>query len=150
MPHVNAVPGYTGAQYLELIDTRFRNPAIVDTTRRVAFDGSSRQPGFILPSVRDGLKSGAPVGGLALVSAAWARYCCGTTEDGTAIEPNDPMWGALHERALAAKDNPAVWLENTPVYGHLGSEPRFADAFASWLKLMHGQGVAAALAAYLR
>ena len=150
VPHVKAVPGYTAAQYLELIDSRFKNPAIVDTTRRVAFDGSSRQPGFILPSVRDGLKSGAPIEGLALVSAAWARYCCGITEDGTPIEPNDPMWGDLQQRALAAKDKPAVWLDNGPIYGDLADEPRFAGAFASWLKMLHGEGVAAALAAYVR
>jgi mannitol 2-dehydrogenase len=33
---------------------RFANPAIRDTTRRVAFDGSSRHTGFVLPILRDG------------------------------------------------------------------------------------------------
>nr|WP_057927181.1 mannitol dehydrogenase family protein [Burkholderia ambifaria] len=149
VPHVKAVPEYTAMEYLELIDGRFKNPAIVDTTRRIAFDGSSRQPGFILPSVRDGLSSGAPVEGLALVSAVWARYCCGTTEDGTAIEPNDPIWGDLQRRALAAKVSPTAWLDNRAIYGDLCSEPRFADAFAAWLKMLHSEGVAAALAAYV-
>ena len=58
VPLVVPVPGKTPLQYFELIDTRFSNPAIVDTTRRVAFDGSSRQPGFVIPSIREGLKAG--------------------------------------------------------------------------------------------
>ena len=150
VPHVHPVPGFTAPQYLELIDKRFRNPAIVDTTRRVAFDGTSRQPGFILPSVRDGLRAGTPVEGLALVSAAWCRYCCGTRENGTTIAPNDPMWSDLQKRALAARDNPASWLENRAIYGDLGQQPRFADAFVRWLTMLHREGTAAALTAYAR
>lgn len=148
MPHVKPVPGFTPQAYVELIEKRFSNPAIVDTTRRVAFDGSSRHPGFIVPSIRDGLKAGTPVEGLALVSAAWARYCTGIRENGTAVEPNDPFWAELRERALAAKDNPRLWLEARTLYGDLADEPRFAQAFSRWLTLIHEKGMEAALAAY--
>lgn len=150
VPHVKAVPGYTGLEYLELIDRRFRNPSIVDTTRRNCFDGASRQAGFILPSVRDGLRSGTPIEGLALVSAAWARYCCGTTEDGRVIEPNDPIWNELHGRAMSSKNNPGVWLENHAIYGELGSNQRFSEAFCRWLNLIHSKGVEVALREYTK
>ncbi|MCP4307154.1 MAG: mannitol dehydrogenase family protein, partial [bacterium] len=149
VPHVKPVPGYTAPEYLELIDSRFANPAIVDTTRRIAFDGSSRQPGFILPSVRGGLASGAPVEGLALVSATWCRYCCGTREDGSVVEPNDPIWDQLQQRALAARDNPGIWLEMKSIYGDLQDEAAFAGAFVRWLKLLHSKGTEVALAAYV-
>lgn len=148
-PHVKPVPGFTPAEYVDLIDGRFSNPAIVDTTRRVAFDGSSRHPGFVVPSIRDGLKAGTPVEGLALVSATWARYCLGTREDGTRVEPNDPFWGELQERARAAKDNPRAWLEMRNNYGDLADQPRFADAFERWLNKIYADGVEAALDAYL-
>jgi mannitol 2-dehydrogenase len=148
VPHVKPVPGFTAPEYLELIDRRFSNPEIVDTTRRVAFDGASRQPGFILPSVRDGLAKGTPVEGLALVSAAWCRYCLGTREDGSTIEPNDPIWGELQARAQAAKDSPAAWLGMTQIYGDLGKQARFADAFVRWRRMLDTDGTAAALAAY--
>ena len=92
VPHVNPVPDATPEAYLDLLVRRLSNPAIVDTTRRVAFDGSSRHPGFVLPILRDGLRTGAPVQGLALVEALWARMCEGTREDGSVIEPNDPSW----------------------------------------------------------
>ena len=103
LPCVEPVPGKTPADYLDLIERRFANPMIVDTTRRVAFDGSSRHPGFILPSVRDGLAAGRPVDGLALVEALWARYCRGVTDDGAAIASNDPHWDVLTEAAAAAE-----------------------------------------------
>ena len=70
-------------EYLDLIDRRFSNDAIIDTVRRVAFDGSARHAGFILPSIRDGLATGKSVEGLALVEAAWARMCEGTRENGS-------------------------------------------------------------------
>ncbi|PHP66252.1 mannitol dehydrogenase [Zhengella mangrovi] len=149
MPHVKPVPGMTPAGYVDLIDRRFSNPSIVDTTRRVAFDGSSRQPGFVLPSVIDGLKAGTPVEGLALVSAAWARYCLGTREDGSTVEPNDPFWADLTARAAAAKDDPGAWLAMRNTYGSLADEPRFADAFKRWLAQIHAEGMAAALDRYL-
>lgn len=148
-PHVAPVPGFAPAEYVKLIDRRFSNPSIVDTTRRVAFDGSSRQPGFILPSVRDGLEKGTPVEGLALVSAAWAHYCQGTREDGSTVEPNDPFWSDLNAVAVAAEERPQAWLEMTQTYGDLGQHPAFASAFAHWLTLMKREGVRSTLEAYL-
>ncbi|MCE5974430.1 mannitol dehydrogenase family protein [Sinirhodobacter sp. WL0062] len=149
VPHVAPVPGMVPEAYVELIARRFSNPAIVDTTRRVAFDGSSRHPGFILPSVRDGLAKGIPVEGLALVSAAWARYCTGVREDGSAVAPNDPFWETLQPRAEAARTNPQIWLENRALYGDLADEPRFAEAFGKWLRQIHAEGLEAALRTYL-
>jgi mannitol 2-dehydrogenase len=148
VPHVRAVPGMAPHAYLDLIDGRFSNPAIADTTRRLGFDGSNRQPKFILPAVADGLAAGTPVEGLALVSAAWCRYCCGTTDAGQPVADNDPDWANLNARALAARDRPEQWLAMPQVYGDLAGKPRFADAFARWLRLIHAEGTEAALAAY--
>ncbi len=63
VPDVKPVPGMAPADYVELIHRRFSNPMIVDTTRRVAFDGSSRHPGFILPTIRERLAAGTPIDG---------------------------------------------------------------------------------------
>ncbi|HSA79345.1 MAG TPA: mannitol dehydrogenase family protein [Geminicoccaceae bacterium] len=150
VPHVAPVPDMTPPAYLDLIESRFANPAIVDTTRRLAFDGSNRQPKFILPSVVDGLAAGTPVEGLALVSAAWCRYCSGTTEAGEAIADNDPIWTDLKARALAARDRPEHWLAMCEIYGDLAEKPPFADAFARWLRLIQAEGVEAALTTYAR
>lgn len=148
LPHVEPVPGMTPEDYVELIFTRFSNPKIVDTTRRVAFDGSSRHPGFILPAIREGLAKGTPIQGLALVEAAWARMCEGTREDGTEIEPNDPFWNDLQTTAKAAKSNPMQWLVMRHIYGDLAHEPRFAEAFCKWLVTIWADGIEAAIHQY--
>ncbi|MGB0957302.1 MAG: mannitol dehydrogenase family protein, partial [Litorivicinus sp.] len=147
-PHVKAVPNMTPDSYIELIHSRFSNPKIVDTTRRVAFDGSSRHPGFILPTVREGIAAGQSIRGLALVEAAWARMCAGTREDGSLIEANDPNWAHLNAVALQAKDDPAAWLAMTNIYGDLGQNEAFSSAFAHWLTAIWKDGTRAAIQAY--
>jgi len=149
VPHVAAVPGMTPLDYVELIDSRFSNPEIRDTTRRVAFDGSSRHAGFLHPIIRDALAHGTPIEGLALTEALWARMCAGTREDGTEIEPNDPYWDTLVVQARLAKDDPSAWIGQTQFYAELGENLRFADSFALWLDVVWREGTEAALAKYL-
>lgn len=149
IPHVTPVPGMTPPQYLDLIDARFANPAIVDTTRRIAFDGSSRHTGMVLPTIRDALAANAPLDGLALVEAAWARQCEGTREDGTTIEPNDPFWSDLTACAESARTAPHKWLEQKQFYGDLADNSRFSVAFSEWLSLIWDQGIETALGRYL-
>ena len=149
VPHVKAVPGLTPENYVDLVQKRFSNPKIIDTTRRVAFDGSSRHPGFLMPSIRDGLANGTPIDGLALIEASWARMCEGTREDGTLIAPNDPFWDELQAKAKAARNTPSVWLEMNQIYGSLGSELRFSDSFEFWLTMIWDQGLEKAIETYL-
>lgn len=148
-PHVPSVPGMTPIAYLDLIDRRFSNPEIRDTTRRVVFDGSSRQPAFIVPSIRDGLAKETLVNGLALVSALWARYCFGMREDGSKILPNDPNWDLLHQTAQLAKARPEAWLEMRQFYGELADNAHFSGLFANWLTALHADGVETCLTRYL-
>lgn len=147
-PTVHEVPGMTPTAYVDLITQRFSNPRIVDTTRRVAFDGTSRHTGFVLPILRDQLAAGRSVEGLALVEALWARMAAGTREDGSAIEPNDPFWDSIVPVALAAKDRPAAWLEQTRIYGDLAQATPFVDAFTRWLSMIWSDGAEAAMRAY--
>lgn len=147
---VDAVPGMMPAAYVDLIDSRFSNSEIVDTVRRVAFDGSSRQTGFILPTLRDALAAGTPTSGLALSQAIWARMCEGTREDGSQIAPNDPIWDCLKTAAKAAKTNPQAWLDQGNLYGDLAQHETFATQFSDWLTLIWADGVEAALRHYLQ
>lgn len=149
-PHVQDVPGMTSAQYVDLIDERFSNPKIFDTVRRVAFDGSSRHTGAVLPVIRDAVETGKSLSGLALSQAFWCRMCAGTREDGTEIEANDPVWGDLQKAALAARDDPAKWLEQRKFYGALADDARFAEAFSGGLRMIWEQGAEATLAAYIK
>ncbi|MEO0486009.1 MAG: mannitol dehydrogenase family protein [Pseudomonadota bacterium] len=148
-PLVDPVPGMTPAQYVELIDARFSNAAIYDTVRRVAFDGSSRHTGAVLPVIRDAVARATPLEGLALSQALWARMCGGTREDGSQIAPNDPVWDDLTKAAGLAKREPQAWLEQRHFYGDLADNPRFQLAFAKWMESLETTGVEATLRAYL-
>lgn len=148
-PHVKAVPDMTPEAYVNLIERRFANAEIVDTVRRVAFDGSSRHSGAVLPVIRDAIARGTSLEGLALSQALWARMCLGTREDGSAIEPNDPVWDTLVQAAKAARDNPQVWLDQRHFYGSIGDDNGFANAFAYWLTMLYAKGVEATLTAYI-
>ncbi|MDA7428330.1 mannitol dehydrogenase family protein [Primorskyibacter aestuariivivens] len=150
LPYVSPVPGMTPAAYLDLIERRFSNPEIHDTTRRVAFDGSSRHPGFILPTLRDTLAAGGSVEALALIEALWARMCAGTREDSSTIAPNDPFWDALQNVALQARDTPSAWLAQRDTYGDLAKQADFAEAFNTWLVGLWRDGCRATLQRYLR
>ncbi len=147
-PHVKPVADMTPAAYVDLVARRFANPAVIDTTRRVAFDGSSRHSGFIVPTIRDALAAGKPIEGLALVEALWARMCEGTREDGSTIAPNDPHWESLTAAAKAARSDPAAWLAQRQIYGDLGDDAGFASAFDRWLRQIWMHGTASALADY--
>ena len=114
----------------------------------MAFDGSARHPGFVLHILRDQLASGGSVTGLALVEALWARMCAGTREDGSEIEPNDPIWADLNAAAKAAKERPAAWLEQSRIYGDLAQSKEFSEAFGTWLGMIWEQGCEATLNAY--
>ena len=149
LPHIIPLPGRSVPEYLQLISDRFANDAIVDTVRRVAFDGAARHVGFILPSLRDGLAKGNSVEGLALIEAAWARMCLGTREDGSEIQANDPSWPELSKTAAAAKTAPRRWLEMEHIYGDLATEERFALAFEKALLSLYENGVEATIKAYL-
>ncbi|MCA8879370.1 MAG: mannitol dehydrogenase family protein [Rhodobacteraceae bacterium] len=149
VPMVPPVPDTSLDDYLTLIRGRFGNPRIGDTVRRLCLDGSNRQPKFIVPSIIDNRKAGKSVPGLALESALWCRYCAGTTDSGAAIAPNDPSWDRLTELAKAAKSEPSKWLAMGDVYGDLGQDTGFADAFAGWLGKLWKDGTAATLRDYL-
>jgi len=65
--------------------------------------------------------------------------CAGQREDGSEIEANDPNWAELQGAALAARDDPGVWLRQ-PLYGSLGANPAFADSFSEWLHSLWRNG----------
>ncbi|WP_170507313.1 mannitol dehydrogenase family protein [Ruegeria arenilitoris] len=149
-PQVDAVPGMSPATYVDLIDRRFSNAQIVDTVRRVAFDGSSRHTGFILPTLRDALAKGGQMDGLALSQAIWARMCAGTREDGSVIARNDPKWDRLTAAAKAAQADPQAWLRQSDLYGDLAGNSTFQNRFHHWLALIYADDLGVALQTYLK
>jgi len=149
IPVLPPPPGVVLDEYRQLIERRFSNPKIGDTIARLCFDGSNRQPKFILPTATDRLNAKASFAGLALVSALWARYCYGESESGKTIAPNDPSWDRLQAAAKEARDNPSAFLELRDMFGDLAQTPAYVEAFTSALTSLWTHGVRRTLQAYL-
>ena len=149
VPTVPPVPGTNLQDYYRLIHRRFSNPKIGDTIPRLAFDGSNRQPKFIVPVIADRLKAGQGIAGLALESALWCRHCVGTSASGKAITAGDPNGERLKGVAEAARHNPMAWLDMADIYGEVGKSPKLREAFGSALKAVWDQGPQAAIEAYI-
>ncbi len=150
MPTVPPVPGVMLQDYYRLIQRRFSNPKIGDTIPRLAFDGSNRQPKFIVPVVRDQLRAGRKVDALAFESALWCRHCFGKSETGRDITAGDPSWPRLQALAEKAKADPLAWLTLDDVYGDVAQSPAFRTAFAASLGGIWAKGTAQALEDFLR
>jgi mannitol 2-dehydrogenase len=149
IPSVPPVPDTDLADYYALIETRFANPKIGDTVRRLCLDGSNRQPKFIVPTIADRLKAGGGIAGLALESALWCRYCFGETDSGQTIAPNDPSWDRLQMASRMARSDPSAWLSMDDVYGAVGNAPIFRQTFASWLGSLWNDGTETVLRRYI-
>jgi D-arabinitol 4-dehydrogenase len=62
------------AAYRDVVLERFGNPAIRDSNQRVAMDGYSKIPGFIAPTVRERLASGASIASVAMLPALFLAF----------------------------------------------------------------------------
>jgi mannitol 2-dehydrogenase len=149
VPTLSPIQSVSYDAYREKVAERFTNPEVGDTIPRLCQDGSNRQPKFILPTLRDALQQGLPMAGLALETALWCRYCAGTDDDGREIPPNDESHADLKARALAAKLDPGAFLSNTRVFGALGQDARYVEAFGAALESLWAKGTAATLEAFV-
>ena len=149
IPCVPPVPGVDLAGYLRLVTSRFANPEIGDSISRLAADGSNRQPKFILPSARDGLRSGRTVAGLALVSALWCRACAQTTDAGEPLTIVDESADRLLAAARIARSDPRAFLKLSDIFGTLDEVPAFRGAFDGALNSLWSAGVRATLTRYV-
>jgi len=72
-----------------------------------------------------------------------------TREDGSLIAANDPFWDDLHATAIAAKEDPRIWLAQRQYYGDLAGNAGFSQSFGNWLTLIWSDGLEAAITDYL-
>ena len=146
LPTLRPVPGIDLPSYVNTLFERFTNAGIADTLARLAQDASDRMPKFVLPTVRDNLAAGRSVELGAAMCAAWALGCEGRTEDGSQIVVDDQQGEALVAAAARQKDGEdTAFVSNELVFGSLGQDPRFVEAFTGALKAIREKGARAVL-----
>ncbi|MGV0774766.1 mannitol dehydrogenase family protein [Mycolicibacterium elephantis] len=149
-PTLRPVPGIDLPDYKRTLIERFANPGIKDTIARLCFGSSDRIPKWLLPVVRENLKTGAPVRLSAATVASWARYAEGVDEQGQPIDVQDQLADILVPLARSQHDHPTAFIENTAVFGDLARKPRFVEAYLWALDSLHRDGARATLEELLR
>lgn len=146
-PTLQPVPGIDLSDYKRTLIERFANPGVRDTIARLCFASSDRIPKWLLPVIRENLKTGAPVRLSAAVVASWARYAEGVDEQGAPIDVQDPLADSLVPLARSQRRHPTAFIENTTLFGDLAQQPRFVDDYLWALDSLHNVGARATLEA---
>jgi mannitol 2-dehydrogenase len=142
-PTLKPVPGIDLPDYKRTLIERFANPGVRDTIARLCFGSSDRIPKWLLPVIRENLRSGAPVRLSAATVASWARYAEGVDERGEPIDVQDQLADSLVPLARSQREHPTAFIENTAVFGDLAKESRFVDAYLWALDSLHRRGARA-------
>jgi mannitol 2-dehydrogenase len=144
-PTLAPVPGVDLDDYCAELMRRFSSEAIRDTLMRQIVDGSERIPKFLLPVVREQLRTGGPIDRSVLVLAAWSRFLEGRADDGSALEPIDKRLDELQAAVAGEADAPGSFLDYAPVFGDLGSDARLRTAFVAARSRLAALGARGAL-----
>lgn len=147
MPTLARIPGLAG--FRDALIPRFANAYVRDTVARLCAESSDRIPKWLLPVVRDNLRSGGPVRLSAAIVASWARYAEGVDEGGHSIDVVDRLADTLVPIARSQLDHPSAFLQNRSVFGDLVDQPRFVEPYLWTLDSLHRRGARATLEALL-
>lgn len=149
MPALEKIEGVAYPAYLAWVVKRFDNAEIGDTVLRLCANGSTRQPKFILPAIRDALDRGLPVEGLALELALWCHYCRVAGDSSRLAALSDPLSARLKAGAGESVRDPRAFLEIREIFNDLAESRRLMGAFARWLDVIDSQGARAAIRRYV-
>ena len=144
-PTLQPVPGIDLPDFKRTAIERFANPAVRDTIVRLCYGSSDRIPQWLVPVIKENLKTGAPVRLSAATVASWARYAEGVDEQGEPIDVQDQLADSLVPLAKSQLEHPTAFIENTALFGDLAKDQRFVDAYLWALDSLHADGARATL-----
>ncbi len=144
-PTLHDVPGVDLTAYKHQLIERFANPEVRDTLARLCAESSDRIPKWLVPVIRTNLEKGGEIDRSALVVASWARYAEGVDEQGHPIEVVDQLKDRVMAAAARQGDDPLAFVRDEQLFGDLATNERFAQAYSSWLELLHTVGARATL-----
>jgi mannitol 2-dehydrogenase len=104
-----------------------------------------------MPTIRNQLRAGGPIGLSALALAGWCSYLVGVADDGSEIRlASDPDLENARSVARQSLANPEHFLTYARVFGDdLVQDARFRTAFVGSLNELRSRGVRATLSSVL-
>ena len=94
------------AKYRDVVLARFGNEAIRDTNQRVAMDGFSKIPGYIVPTFHDCLNKGIPFDSVAVLPALFLAFLQRQQRGEIPYEYHDQSMTAESARTICTSDDP--------------------------------------------
>ncbi len=140
-PVLDDVPGIDLNKYKASLIERFGNQNIKDQVARICLQSSAKIPKFLLPTIRDQIKAGGPVGISSFIIAAWCRYAEGIDESGKHYDIEDDMREILHEKALLSHRDKLAFLKIESIFGDLISSKSFTEAYIRSLNSIYSEGI---------
>ncbi len=117
------------AAYRDIVLDRFGNPAIRDTNQRVAMDGYSKIPGFIVPTIRERLAVDAPIASVAMLPALFLAYLQRWHRGQIPYAYQDQAMDTAQAHAICeAADPVAAFAADRVLFGPLAGDERLVDA----------------------
>jgi D-arabinitol 4-dehydrogenase len=124
------------AKYRDVVLERFSNPYLLDTNQRVAMDGFSKIPGFIVPTLRECIDRTAPLLSTAMLPALffaflgrWHRGELAYTYQDGVMDP------AIAHAFFAAPDPLAAFCRDPLLWGPLAGNETLVAA----IRAAHGR-----------
>lgn len=115
--------------YRDVTLDRFGNPAIRDTNQRVAMDGFSKTPGFIVPTIRDRLARAESIDSSAVLPALFLCYLQRWNRGEISYEYQDQAMDPAVAHAICESADPiAAFCANVALWGDLANDTRIVYA----------------------
>lgn len=117
------------AAYRDVVLDRFGNPAIRDTNQRVAMDGYSKIPGFIVPTFRERLARGESIASVAMLPALFLAYLERWHRGQISYTYQDQAMDESAAHAICQASDPVAAFAGDPVlWGELAGNRAVVDA----------------------
>ena len=117
------------AAYRDTVLSRFGNPDIRDTNQRVAADGFSKIPGFIVPTIRERLERGESIARVSVLPALFLAFLQRWHRGELPYTYQDGVMDVGAAHALCAAADPlAAFLRDPMLWGPLADNPKLSAA----------------------
>ncbi len=121
-------------RYRDVVLERFGNPHVRDTNQRVAMDGFSKIPGFVVPTLAERLRRGVAPLATAMLPALFFGFLAHWHRGELAYEYQDGVMDHAAAHALFAAPNPlAAFCADRQLFGPLAGD----EALAGCIRQAH-------------
>ncbi len=111
--------------YRDVVLSRFSNRAILDTNQRVAMDGFSKIPGFVVPTIAERLKLKQSIEDVIVIPSLFLLFLLQRSRNKIKFDYEDQaMEEGFVNQVCIAEDSVAEFCKNKQLWGSLSYEQR--------------------------